>query len=481
MNYIISGYEPANMFRFFEDICAIPHGSGNEHKIADYLGAFAGQRDLYCYRDGCNNVFIRRPASAGYEDHQAILLQGHTDMVCEKNHDTVHDFLHDGLKLYIKKGYLRARGTTLGGDDGAAVALMLAALDDKNYISPTLECLFTTEEETGLTGAENFDYSHVTAGSMINIDGETEGEAWVSCAGGIHTTLTYHSESVPFQNKAIKIRISGLAGGHSGSDINKNRANANKLMGRFLLNLYEYEPFNLISVEGGSKLNAIPRECEAHLSVLEPAMATAFILKLEAVIRAELSDADSGFKIYVDKAKNDGRMFTYKSTSALLSLIALAPNGVLTMCPAIESLVESSANLGTVSSDEKNVYLTFMNRSSVESVMDDICLRFGRLGKLTCAEISHSSRYPGWTYNRDSRLQSMYLDTYRRLFGEASNPKISAIHAGLECGIIKKKLGDIDIIAVGPEINNIHTPDEEMNLKSCERLWLLINEMLKQL
>ncbi len=481
MNYIINGYEPAVMFHCFEDICAIPHGSGNESKIADYIEEFIKKRGLYCYRDSNNNVFTRRPASRGYEDHPAVLLQGHTDMVCEKNHDIVHNFEYDGLQLYIKDEYLHASGTTLGGDDGAAVALMLAALDDDHLISPALECLFTTEEETGLTGADNFDYTQVTAKSMINLDGESEGEVWVSCAGGIHTKITYTYEKIPLKNKFIRIRLSGLAGGHSGADIDKNRANAIKLMGRILLNLYESEEFNLISIDGGSKLNAIPRECEARLSVLDSAKTINYILMLEKIIRAELSDSDSLFKIRIDKSGISDYMMTYKSTSALLSLITLAPNGILTMSPANRSLVESSANLGTISSDEKTVNLTFMNRSSVDSIMDDICLRFQRLAKVTCSEISHNSRYPGWVYNRDSNLQEIYLDTYRQLFGEESNPRISAIHAGLECGVIKKKVGDIDIIAIGPEINHIHTPDEEMNLKSLERLWLLIKEILKQL
>lgn len=481
MNYIIKGYEPAAMFRYFEDISAIPRSSGNESGIADYIVEFAKQHGLYFYRDTHHNVLIRRPASKGYEERPAVLLQGHTDMVCEKNNATVHDFTGDGLKLYIKGEYLHARGTTLGADDGVAVALMLAILDDEKLFSPVLECLFTSEEETGLTGADNFDYTQITAVSMINLDGETEGEAWASCAGGIHSEIKYRFEEIPFRNKKIRIRLSGLAGGHSGSDIDKNRANAIKLMGRILMNLYEYEPFNLISLNGGSKLNAIPRECEAQLSVLESQKSMEFLLNFEKTIFAEVSEADKAFGIRIDKTRPSEHMMTYKSTSDVISLISLSPNGVLTMSSAISSLVESSANPGMITTDNDCIHLAFMNRSSNESVMDDICLRFDWLAKMTGSEIRHSSRYPGWNFDKNSKLQKIYLDTYRRLFGEKRNPRISAVHAGLECGVIKKKAGDIDIIALGPEINHIHTPDEELNLKSFERFWVLITEILRNL
>ncbi|MDD4773520.1 MAG: beta-Ala-His dipeptidase [Eubacteriales bacterium] len=480
MNYIINGYKPEAMFRFFEDICSIPHGSGNEDKIACYIESFALERGLYCYRDSYNNVFIRRPATHGYEKRPAVLLQGHTDMVCEKNDDTVHDFEKDGLKLYIDGDYLRARGTTLGGDDGVAIALMLSVLDDETLISPELECLFTSGEEIGLTGADNFDYGQITARSMINLDGESEGVAWVSCAGGIHTKIRCNCDRIPLKNKTLRIRVTGLAGGHSGTDIDKNRANAIKIMSRILLNLYDFEPFNLLSITGGNKSNAIPRECEAYLSVLDPEIAIRNILLSESAIKAELSEDDASFKVHVDKARKEGGMMTYKSTANLLSLITLAPNGVLTMSPSINTLVESSANLGMISSDESEVMLAFMNRSSVESIMDYICLRFEQLAKVTRSDITHSSRYPGWTYNSNSRLQKIYSDTYRRLFGNKT-PVISAVHAGLECGVIKNKIENIDIISVGPEINNIHTPDEVLNLKSFERFRLLIIEMLNQI
>lgn len=469
------------MFRFFEDICSIPHGSGNEEKIADYIENFALKRGLYCYRDSYNNVFVRRPASLGYEDRDAILLQGHSDMVCEKNDDTVHDFEKDSLNLYVKDHYLHARGTTLGGDNGVAVALMLAALDEKNLKSPELECLFTSEEETGMTGAINFDYSQIKARNMINLDGDSEGIAWVSCAGGIHTKIICNCDKIPLKNKSIRIRVSGLAGGHSGVDIGKNRANAIITMNRILLNLYESEPFNLISITGGNKSNAIPRECEAFLSVMDPENATKITLLLERTIKAELSKADASFKVFVDKVRLCDSMMTYKTTSNLLSLIALTPNGVITMSPAINSLVESSVNLGTISCDNNYVIITFMNRSSVDSIMDDICLRFERLTKVTCSNISHSSRYPGWPLNNNSRIRQIYLDTYNRLYSDYKKPAVSAVHAGLECGVIKSKVKDMDIIAVGPEINNIHTPNEELNLKSFERLWLLIAEILKQI
>ncbi len=480
MNYIINGYEPAEMFHYFEDISAIPHGSGNEKKIADYIEIFAKERNLYCYRDRHNNIFIRKSASKCFKDRSAVLLQGHTDMVCEKDSDVDHDFEKDGLRLYLNEDYLRAQGTTLGADDGAAVALMLTLLNDKTLLSPTLECLFTTEEETGLTGAKFFDYSQITAKTMINLDGETEGEAWVSCAGGIQTRFAFKYDKIPIKNKILKIRIKGLAGGHSGADIDKNHTNAIKLMGRILLNLYESEPFNLISIHGGNKINAIPRECEVFLSVIDPVKAVDFILTFEKIIRVELSESDGDFKINIDKSGPFDHMMTYKSTSSLLSLITLAPNGINTMSSSIPSLVESSINPGIIACDDKSVYLSFMSRSSVDSIMDDICLRLNRLAKITNSEATHSNRYSSWTYNPNSRIQTIYIETYNRLFTE-NKAKISSIHAGLECGIIKQQVDDLDIIAIGPEINHNHSPHEEINLKSLERLWILMKEILKQI
>ena len=480
MEYIIKNRKPEKLFAFFEEISAIPRGSGNEKGIADYIENFARSRGLFCVRDEINNVFVRIEASAGRENEGAILLQGHTDMVCEKNSDTEHDFEKDPLKLYIdEKGWLRAKGTTLGADNGVAVALMLLVLDGGLESHPAVECLFTTGEEVGLDGAKAFDYRLVKATGMINLDSEAEGIVTVSCAGGIRSDLMMTPDMIPFEGRSVEIKISGLAGGHSGAEINCGRANANKLMGRILATLFSQMNYNLITIEGGSKDNAIPRECRAVIAVSDDSVERAkAIVKTEAdEIHAELSDCDKSMVVVCTDREPAEKMLDDKYTRFAVAIPTVATNGVMAMSRDIEGLVEYSRNLGVIKCDGEKIEFIFSSRSSTESRIDASCTELDTLAALTGCETKHYSRYPGWKYEKESLLRDKYIESARRVLGKEAI--VEAIHAGLECGIIKSSIPCMDIISIGPDMCGIHSPDEALDLDSFERLWYTIEDILK--
>ena len=480
MQYILSDYSNLPIYRYFEEICAIPHGSGNEKEIAEYLCEFAKNNGLEYYVDSLNNVLIKKTASKGYEDKPAVLLQGHTDMVCEKNSDTVHDFEKDGLKLYTKKGWLYAEGTTLGADDGVGVALMMAILSNKEANHPDLECLFTVQEETGMDGAIGFDYSKLSARSFINLDSETLDNPIVSCAGGFHSKFTFNFEQYKLQNNLLKITVKGLAGGHSGTDINSGRENANIIMGRLLADLYAKEPFNIVSINGGNKANAIPRECECVISVFDKAKAKTFITEKAAEIKKQLVKADKKLSVRIDKARDVGEsMFSFKDTSRIISAITLAPNGVIAMSKTMDGLVETSSNLGIIKTNGHKVTLEYMPRSSVDPMLDEIAIKLEALGKLLGAEVEHTERHPGWQYAPESKMRELFSQCYEKRF--ARKPKFEAIHAGLECGVILSNMGEMDGISICAEVLEIHTPNEALNLKSFADCYEITLEMLEKM
>lgn len=481
MNYILTGYSPENLYRYFEEICAIPHGSGNEKGIADYLCAFADRNGLEYYRDEVHNVLIKKKAADGYESHPAVLLQGHTDMVCEKNLDTVHDFEKDGLKLYEKDGWLHAEGTTLGGDDGIAVVMMMAVLEDKTAKHPALECLFTVQEETSMVGANAFDYSLLSAKSFINLDCESLSLATVSCAGGTRSELTYTFDGYKLQNSAIAITVKGLAGGHSGIDINKGKENANIVMARLLGGLYEKMPFNLVDINGGSKVNAIPRECRCVISVFDKKTAKEELKTLGDTIRKQLGKDDKKFSLRIDNANGQyDRMFCFKDTYRLISAMNVIPNGVYSMSRNMEGLVESSSNLGVVTTKGNSITLSLMPRSSVEAKLDEIIMKLDMIAKLSGAEITHHDRYPGWEYAKNSKMRDLFALCHTAHMGKA--PEFEAVHAGVECGIIINGMGgNVDGISIGADVVDIHTPDERLNLRSLADAYAIMLDMLSNL
>ena len=473
MSNVLAGLAPARVWHYFEEISNIPRGSGNEKGIADYLEAFANEHGIAVTRDAMHNIFMRKPASAGCEATPALLLQGHTDIVCEKNADVVHDFLTDPIKLLVKDGWVTADGTTLGSDNGIAVAFMLAALEDDALVHPTLECLFTTQEEVGLDGAKAFDGSQVTATRMINLDCGGEGTTTVSCAGGMRIDLSRTLNSEPFAGAAIRIFVTGLAGGHSGGQINKYLGNSNKIMARVLADL---EYVNLISITGGSKDNAIPRECEAVVAVPCADCAKKSIARMEQTIRAELGPADKDFAIIVTDADAPAQMYTAEDTRKAYLLMNIADNGVIAMSHSIEGLVDASCNMGVVRMEEDRIIISFSPRASMESLNDDTHNRLEMLAEVMGFDFDCHSRYPGWAYAQVSPLRDLLCETYRDLTGKEMS--IHAVHGGLECGILLSKVPGLDIVAIGPDAEGAHSPDERVNIASVERTWDFLKEVI---
>ncbi len=475
MEYIIKGRKPEAIFKAFEDIAAIPHGSGNEKRIADYIESFAKARGLECYRDAIHNVFVKKPATAGRENDPAILLQAHTDMVCEQNDGTNHDFLTDPLDLYLDGKYLRARGTTLGADDGIGVAIMLAALDGVFSSHPALECLFTVSEETGMDGINGFDFSLVSAKKMINLDSADIRAVIAGCAGGVRCNLNFKGTKSLSDKKAIKIILGGLAGGHSGENINDGRANANKLMGRVLLALKEYG-YELSSINGGGKSNAIPRECRAVIVTDDVDGVISCINKMADEIKIELSPEDGGFFLRADLLDENVSVFDKKTGDSAIALLGVVSNGVFEMSKYIKGFVEFSRNLGVIVTDDNEIRFTFAARSAIDAQLNASSRELEALAMLVGAEVEFAESYHGWNYEPVSPLRDKYLAACRDL--DMAEPIIMSIHAGLECGIIKAQIPDMDIISVGPNELDIHSPDEALDLDSVEQLAKIIENVL---
>lgn len=478
MNYVVQGYEPKRVFEIFEDLCAIPHGSGNEKGIADYIEAFAKDRDLFILRDSTGNVFLRKNATKGYESTAPIMLQGHMDMVCEKNADSTHDFLCDGLKLSVKEGQLWADGTTLGGDNGIAVAMMLALLETNAH--PTLECLFTVEEETGLAGAKGFDCSCVSAKQMINLDSEEDWQVTAGCAGGCRTEVDFQYSSVeaPKNYTCLNISVTGLSGGHSGAEIHCGKTNAIIAMGRILGAAYESAKFNLISIKCNGKDNAIARECFATVATDNPNAFKGAILCESERIKPELSSDDVGFTVNVSNSDRADRMLDDKTSRDIIALLVTVKTGVLKMSNQIKGLVEYSRNVGVVETDNEKVKLTFSSRSSVEAQLDLSCRELDMLCRALDADCHHYARYPGWEYAPKSPLRDKYIRIFKKLYDR--DLTVGVIHAGLECGILSSKMNGMDIISIGPNMYDIHSPNEHLDLASCEKIWNVLLETVKE-
>ncbi len=479
MEYVIKGRKPESVFRYFEEISAIPRGSYNESAIADYLVAFAEKRCLECYRDELNNVLIKAPAAKGQEGRAPILFQGHTDMVCEKNSDVEHDFLRDPLKLWVDGKLLRARGTTLGADNGIAVAMMLALLDGEVKEHPAFECLFTTAEEVGLNGAQGFDYGLISARTMINLDSEDMGTVTCGCAGGLRSDLTLTCKTEAFAGEALRVRIGGLMGGHSGADIHTGRANANKLMGRLLAALLPECDARIVSINGGSKDNAIPRECEAVLAVADADKATDILTDSAAMIAGELVREDRGFTVSVETVEAEPVMMSQQDTNRICAVLVGVANGVLAMNREVAGLVEYSRNLGVVRTEGDTVTFVLSSRSGMESRLDASISELNALAAVVGCTAKHYSRYPGWAFAPVSAVRDAYVDAYRDVTG--ADAVVTTIHAGLECGIIYSKLPDMDMISIGPDMYDIHSPDEALDLDATETFWRVLVRLIEKM
>ena len=479
---VLTGLKPQAVFEFFEALCAIPHGSGNTKPISDYCVNFAREHGLRYIQDGSNNVIIFKDGTEGYEHSAPVMLQGHLDMVCEKTEDCPIDFEKDGLMLRLEGDSIFAEGTTLGGDDGIAVAYGLALLASDDIPHPPLEAVFTTDEEIGMHGASALDCSPLKARIMLNLDSEEEGILLVSCAGGCCVSCRLPVRREPAEGVHVTLKVGSLAGGHSGVEIDKGRANANQLLGRALNELDKELPYALIEVAGGLKDNAIPREAAARLAV-EPAAVDrvrAFAEKYLEIFAAEFRAVEPTLSLTAEAggAGEVSAMSAGTKTAVIAALVNL-PGGVQRMSADIPGLVQTSLNMGVLSTSEDEVTLRFALRSSVETEKEELFSRIANLMGVLGGTADRTGDYPAWEYRPDSRLRDLMVEVFTEQYGHA--PEVQAIHAGLECGLFAGKLPGLDCVSIGPDMVDIHTTGERMSVASVQRTWEFILEVLRRL
>ena len=472
---------PQRVFYYFEQIAAIPHGSRNTKAISDFLVNFAKEHNLVWYQDENNNVVIVKEASAGYEAAEPIIIQGHMDMVCEKEKGVDIDFEKDGLKLYIDGDFLKAEGTTLGGDDGIAVAYALALLDSQEIAHPKLEVVITVDEEIGMLGADAIDLSMLTGHTMLNIDSDVEGSFLTGCAGGMAVNVTLPIKRVMQSGDKVALTITGLEGGHSGSEIDKEHGNANILMGRLLRALFEETPFGIISLAGGLKDNAIPRECVTELLVPQENvnLVKEIADKLDIELKKEFMTADPSVCIeFEDLGKKEESILDFGSVSRVIFYLRSVPNGVQHMSQVMHGMVETSLNLGIMELKEDALHTVTSIRSSVGTRKADLLDRVTAIVELLGGEAEVEGDYPAWEYKQDSSLRPQIAKVYKQLYGK--DPVFETIHAGLECGLLSEKIKNLDCVSFGPDNFDIHTPKERLSISSTGRVWDFIVEFLRQ-
>lgn len=487
---VLSELEPRSVFHFFEEITGIPHGSGNVGEISDYLVRFAKERGLFYIQDELKNVIIVKEASEGYEKEPAVILQGHMDMVAVHRPDYDIDMRTEGLKVGIDGDHVYAEGTSLGGDDGIAVAYVLAALDCDTLKHPRIEAVLTVDEETGMDGARGIDLSMLRGHRMLNLDSEKEGIFLTSCAGGARVNCSLPVRETVMNGIAYLVEIGGLKGGHSGDEIDKERANSNCIFARLLWKLSEKLGVGLISVEGGLADNAIPRETRAALAVgsADSAAFAGIVDETAAQLAAELVSKDPGFYVRVKElSKGDLACVSAQDTRRAADFLFALPNGVQAMSLDIDGLVETSLNLGILKYDINGqlinkeegtgrIMAEFSVRSSVESAKHALIDRLKGLAELAGGSCKISGDYPGWKYRVDSPLRDKMITLYEKMYGK--KPEVEAIHAGLECGIIGGKIDDLDCVSIGPDMKDIHTTEETLSISSTRRVWEYLVELL---
>ena len=478
-NRKLAGLQPEAVFKYFEEMCAIPHGSGNTTAISDYLVDFAKAHGLRYIQDEANNVILFGDATPGYEDHAPVILQGHMDMVCEKDEDCPINMDTDGLDVTHDGKYVFARGTTLGGDNGIAVAYALAILADPTVAHPALEVIVTVDEEIGMLGADVIDLSMLKGRTLLNLDSEEEGIFTVACAGGATATITLPTTRRPVYGPCIRLSVEGLQGGHSGVEIQKNRANAIKVMGELLRRVEKEMPLCITSLQGGAKDNAIPRSCQVTAVMLgmHPERINEIAEKLQAEIRSTYDEPEAVISGENVEALG-GNALSRELTGKVIALMNRIPTGVAKMSADIEGLVQTSQNIGILRLEDA-LKVTVSVRSSVNGeklqalqALRDIAAEFE-------AEYEEMGDYPAWEYKEDSHLRRVMVQTYRDMFhGE---PEIVAIHAGLECGLLSEKLPGLDCVSIGPEMHDIHTSRERLGIESTARTYAFVLEILKNL
>lgn len=476
MEYLIKDRRPEAFFRYFEEISAIPRASFHEEKIADYIVDFAKARGLEYYRDEWHNVLVKMPATKGQEHRPPILFQGHMDMVCEKELGVEHDFLTDPLDLYIDGKFLRARGTTLGADDGVAVATMLSLLDGMVEDHPAYECLFTSAEEAGIVNAPNFDFSRISARTLVNIDAGNAKHPLISCSGALRTEITLPYKTEPMTMQAICVSISGLIGGHAGAHINSGRANANKIMGRLISPLMSLSDVRIVSVDNESKGTGIPRECKAILAVPNVDEASAVIRSYADAIATELIDLDKNFTVTVGSVEAT-KMMSREDSIRVCGILACLASGVFSMCRDLPYLVEFSRNFGTVTTNEDAISFLVSTRSSKNSKLDAAQNELDAFAAMMGANINHYGKYPGWEYDKESHVRDAYCQAYKEITGEDAAPV--GVHAGIECGVIRKAIPEMDAISIAPDFYDGHSPKERLDLDSCEIFGRIVAKLIE--
>lgn len=479
---ILENLEPQNVFYYFEEICKLPHGSGNTRQISDYLKAFADEHGLYCRQDELNNIIMIKEASKGYEDHEPVLLQGHMDMVAVKDADCTIDMTKDGLQLEILGDRLTAKGTSLGGDDGIAVAFGLALLAGEEYRHPRIELILTVDEEVGMEGATGLTVDDLTAKRMINLDQEEEKIFITGCAGGARIDIRKKTETEQVKGVLCKLKISGLQGGHSGQEINKERGNAICLMGRLLAALQEKTPVYLKEVSGGTADNAIPNEVCAEIVVTEwTEDVAAFMEEQFCGIKAEFAGKEDGLKCELQVGAEDAliEVCNRKDSEQWIHLLNVIPHGVIANSVKMKGLVETSLNPGILNVSAVEGMVSTSVRSSNAAAKEALINQLKSLAALCGATVGIRGDYPGWDYDPDSPLREKMVTIYEEMYGV--KPQIEAIHAGLECGIFQSKIPGLDCVSIGPDMQDIHTTRETLSIPSVQRVWKFLLKVLESL
>lgn len=475
----LAGLEPKAVFSYFEEICSIPHGSRNTKMISDYIVEFAGKCGVRCVQDEANNVLMFIDGTCGMESHTPVILQGHMDMVCEKDDDCMLNMAAEGLDVTHDSVSVFARGTTLGGDDGIAVAFAMALAADRSIPHPPLEIILTVDEEIGMLGASAINLDSLKGRTMINLDSEDEGVFTVSCAGGAAAVISLNVERRAVYGPCIRLVVDGLQGGHSGAEIHRNRANANKIMGEFLSRIRTLMPLCLTSFSGGAKNNAIPRSCTVNAVAMgiQIDRINGIAVTLQEEVRRMYDEPEAIVQAF-DVDALGGNCLTSEDTSRVIALLCAVPNGVQAYSQDIEGLVQTSLNLGIAKLGDRFT-ATFSVRSSVNKEKQDLLEQLRKLADFHQGTFTVSGEYPAWEYRKDSQLRDTMVDVYEEMFGK--KPAVLAIHAGLECGLLGEKLPGLDCVSIGPQMHDIHTSREKLEIASTKRTWEFLLEVLKKL
>lgn len=479
---VLGNLEPQSVFKYFEDICQIPHGTYNTKEICDYCEEFAKNHNLEYVRDIEDNIIIKKPGTKGYEESDPVIIQGHLDMVCDKTSDSDHDFVNDPLRLYIEDGYVKAKDTSLGADDGIAVAMGLALLESDNIPHPPLEILFTTDEEIGMTGARELDFSNLKGRKLINIDSEEEGILTVGCAGGVRVTNSIPINRGELEGLIVTLKISGLRGGHSGAEIHEQRGNAHKLMGRLLRHIADEMMIHLIDIQGGEKTNIIAKNCTARIMINASDLDRLgeIVSNTKTEYRFEFMGDEPALGVeYFSEGIAKESVMDYVSTKKVIGYLLTVINGVQGYSRKLEGIVESSLNMGVISTSECWVCIQHLIRSSVESQLEYLKMRIFELGNMIGATSKAEGQYPAWQYDPESDLRKVMVESYENLYGKT--PEVSAIHAGLECGLFLGKCPDLDCVSMGPNLLDVHSTSEKLDIASTERTWEYLKEILEEL